>query len=201
MIDIKDITKGGFIMVTLKSVKNFLSPLPVILVTTRILEDSKAKDNIIPLSWVGTVDYNPHLININISKGKYSGNIIKKTRQFGVCIPTSKYLEQVDICGCTHGDKVDKFKLTNFSKFDAEEINVPLIKECPINMECKLEDIIPFETHEMFIGKIVKTHIEDGYILEDSKPDFKKIDMLCYINNEYWTLGRRVENLFFTKKK
>lgn len=188
-------------MVTLEKTKNFLTPLPVVLVTVREIEDEKVKDNIIPLSWVGIVDSNPTLVNINISKGKYSGNIIKKTREFGICVPTSKYLEKVDICGCTHGDKVDKFKLTGFSRFDAGEINVSLIKECPINMECTLEDIIPFKTHEMFIGKIVKTHIDDRYLLENGKPDFKKIDLLCYVDDEYWTLDKKVEELFFMKGK
>jgi len=188
-------------MTILKKVKNFLAPLPVILVTTRLKVNDVVKDNIIPLSWVGVVDSRPDLININISKGKYSGNIIRKTEQFGVCIPTYKYLEQVDKCGCTHGDKVDKFELVNFSKIEAKQINVPLIMECPINMECELEDIIPFETHEMFIGKIVKTHIDDEYILEDGNPDFKKIDILCYVNGEYWVLDRKVGNLFFTGKR
>ncbi|MBA7491689.1 hypothetical protein ES702_02237 [subsurface metagenome] len=188
-------------MVALEKIKNFLAPLPVILVTTRLRKSDRNIDNIIPLSWVGTIDFNPHLININISKGKYSGNVIRETKQFGVCIPTSKHLKQVDICGCTHGDKVDKFKLVNFSKLESEEINVPLIKECPIRMECKLEKIIPFGTHEMFVGKIVKTHIGDKYILECNEPDFGKIDILCYVNDEYWTLDKKLENLFFTKKK
>lgn len=187
-------------MITLSKAKNYLIPLPVVLVTTRLNEGDKARDNIIPLSWVGTVDYKPHLININISIGKYSGRVIKKSRQFGLCIPTADYLKQVDICGTTHGNKVDKFKLTGFTKFEAQDINVPLISECPLNMECILEDVITFSSHEMFIGKILKTHVADKYMLEDNQPDFGKINPLCYVDGQYWTLKEKVGDLFFTAK-
>ena len=185
-------------MVTLNKVMNYIAPLPVILVTTRLEKDGKNYDNIIPISWAGIIEHSPHMMNINISKGKYSGTVIKKTKEFGVCIPGSKYLEQVDMCGCTHGNKVDKFKLVNFTKYDALEINVPLISECTVNMECKLSNVIEFKSHEMFIGTIVKTYVDDEYVSEDGEPDYRKMDILCYVNGYYWTLGKKLEKLFYT---
>ena len=70
-------------MVALKKVMNYIAPLPVILVTTRLEKDGKNYDNIIPISWAGIIEHSPHMININISKGKYSGTVIKKTKEFG----------------------------------------------------------------------------------------------------------------------
>jgi len=188
-------------MAILKRVKNFLAPLPVALVTVRLRDNDKVADNIIPISWAGIVESAPHMISINISRGKYSGEIIKKTKQFGVAISGSKYIREVDICGTTHGDKVDKFSLTGFEKMDASIIDVPLIKQCPINMECKLEDIIPFKSHDMFIGKIEATHLDDGFADENGEPDFKKINILCYANGDYWDLGTKLKKLYFTKTK
>jgi flavin reductase (DIM6/NTAB) family NADH-FMN oxidoreductase RutF len=188
-------------MIELENVKNYLGPLPVILVTTGIEENKTRKDNIIPISWTGIIENSPHLISINIAKGKYSGSIIKITKEFGLCIPTAKHIKEIDICGCTHGNKVDKFELSKFTRFEASSINAPLIMECPINMECVLEDIIPFESHEMFIGRIIKTHADESCLDEKGKADFGKIDILAYLNYEYWTLGRKLENLFFTRKK
>ncbi len=188
-------------MAALKRVKNYLAPLPVSLVTTRSKKDKKISDNIIAISWTGIVESVPHMININISRGKYSWKVIKETKEFGVGIPGAKYIEQVDICGSVHGDKVDKFELVNFSKFESEVIDVPLITECPINMECKLEDIIEFKSHDMFVGSIVKTHVDSDYMLENGEPDYKKIDILCYANGYYWTLGKKVEKLFYTRAR
>lgn len=187
-------------MVELKNVKNYLAPFPVILVTTRLEENNVKKDNIIAISWTCTCDNNPNLVNINIGKGKYSGKIIKLSKEFGVCIPTSKYVKEIDICGSSHGNKVDKFELTKFSRFEADSINVPLIKECPINMECVLEEVVPFESHEMFIGRIVGTHVDNSCLDSNGKINFSKIDILAYVNDEYWTLGKKIGNLLFTIK-
>ena len=188
-------------MAVLKRVKNFLAPLPVVLVTARLRDNDKVADNIIPISWTGILESAPHMININISRGKYSWEIIKKTKQFVAAIPGSVHIREVDICGTTHGDKIDKFELTGFEKLEASIVDAPLIKQCPINMECTVEDIVSFKSHDMFIGKIEATHLDDGYADEYGEPDFKKIDILCYANGDYWDLGKKLEKLFFTKTK
>jgi flavin reductase (DIM6/NTAB) family NADH-FMN oxidoreductase RutF len=188
-------------LVTLKKIQNLMLPLPVSLVTCRYKNGDESTDNIIPLSWVGIVEYKPHLVNIVIGKGKYSARIIEKTREFGISIATVDMMEKVDICGCTHGDRVDKFKLTGLTKVAAEKIDVSLIKECPICIECIVEKVITLEMHEMFIGKVLATHISDKYLLEDEEPDIKKMDILCYVNDQYWSLGKRLEHLYYSKKK
>jgi flavin reductase (DIM6/NTAB) family NADH-FMN oxidoreductase RutF len=186
-------------MTVLKKIKNFLAPLPVVLVTLRSRENDSVSDNIIPISWTGIVEYAPHMININISREKYSAKVIRKSKEFAVCIPGAEYIEQIDICGTTHGDKVDKFELTGFEKYEATEIDVPLIKQCHVNMECTLEDVISFKSHDMFVGKIVATHIDEAYVSGDSEPDYKKLDLLCYVNGYYWSMGELKEKLYFTK--
>jgi flavin reductase (DIM6/NTAB) family NADH-FMN oxidoreductase RutF len=188
-------------MAILKNIKNFLAPMPVVLVTVRSRKKDKVLDNIIPISWTGIVEHAPHMLNVNISRGKYSAKIIIKSRQFGVCIPGAQYLKQIDICGTTHGDKTDKFKLTGFEKYEAEEIDVPLLKQCPINMECVLKKIVSFKTHDMFVGRIVATHLDEEYMDENGQPDYKKMNILCYVNGYYWTMGELKERLYFTKTR
>jgi len=188
-------------MIELENVENYIAPLPVTLITSRLQEDNIKKDNIAVVSWVGVCDNSPNLININLSTGKYTGRVIKIMKEFGVCIPTSDYINDVDFCGCTHGDEVDKFKLTKFTPFEALQINVPLIKECPINMECVLVDAMLFETHEMFIGKIVKTHVDERYLDENGRLDFSRFEILSYIKGEYWALGKKLGPAHFTFKK
>lgn len=188
-------------MVTLEKPKNFLGPLPVLLVTVREEKDDLSTDNIIPISWAGTVDSNPHLVNINISRNKYSGNIIRKNKEFGICIPKAEEIEKIDICGTVHGDKVDKFKLAKFERSSSEEIDVSLIKQCPICMECRLEDILEFKSHDMFIGQIVKTHVSEEILDDDGSPDLSKVDILCYLDNWYWGLGNKKNKLFYSKGK
>jgi len=186
-------------MKLLKNVKNFLAPLPVVLVTVRSRKGQDVSDNIIPISWTGIVEHAPHMLNINISRGKYSAEVIRESGQFGVCIPGAQYLEQIDICGTTHGDSTDKFQLTGFERYEAEKIDAPLIRQCPVNMECVLEDTISFKTHDMFVGKIVAAHVDEAYMDENGEPDYAKMDILCYVNGYYWTMGEAKNRLFFTK--
>lgn len=188
-------------MKVLEKIQNLTFPIPVALIVCRGEKEDKSTDNIIPVSWTGILEFKPyHMVYISIGNGKHSVKIIEKTQEFGICIATVDIMEKVDICGHTHGDKVDKFKLVNFTKFSAEKINVSLIKECPISMECIVSEIIQVELHKMFIGKIVKTHVNEKYLLENEEPDFKKMNILCNINDQYWTIGEKLQNLFYTKK-
>jgi len=188
-------------MVALKKIQNLLLPLPVTLATCRAKLKDEGTDNMIPLSWVGIVEYRPHMVNIVIGKGKYSAVIIEERKEFGLCIATTAMMEQVDRCGYSHGDKVDKFKMTGLTKMPAEKIDVSIISECPICLECAVTDIVNLKTHSMFIAEVLMTHVNGKYLLKDEEPDLAKMDILCYANDQYWTFGRRLENLYYSKRK
>jgi flavin reductase (DIM6/NTAB) family NADH-FMN oxidoreductase RutF len=188
-------------MAALKKIQNLMLPLPVTLTTCRAKKGDEKTDNIISLSWVGIVEYRPHMVNLVVGKGKYSSDIIKRTGEFGICIATTAIMEQVDVCGSTHGDKIDKFKLTNLTKFPAGKIDVSLIKECPICMEASVEKVIQMESHEMFIGKILMTHVDSKMIIDGEELDIQKMNILCYANDQYFALGKKLEDLYYTKRK
>lgn len=186
-------------MTVLDKVKNFIFPLPVMLATCRLKKGDDSTDNIIPLSWIGIVEHKPHMINVVIGRGKYSSEIIKERKEFGLCAATVNMMEKVDMCGYCHGDKVDKFKMTGWTKFPAEKIDVSLIKECPICLEYKLKDVLKISSHDILIAEVVCTHVEDRYLDADGEPDFEKMDILCNINDIYWTAGKKLKSLYYSK--
>jgi len=186
-------------MTVLKKVQNLLLPLPVTLATCRAKNRDASTDNIIPLSWVGIVFYRPHMVNISIGKNKYSANVIRERRQFGLCIAKVEMMEEVDRCGYSHGDKVDKFKITGLTKLSAEKIDVSLIKECPICLECEVKDIINGTTHDIFIAEVVCTHVDEKFLDPDEEPDLAGMNILCYANDMYWTMGKKLQNLYYSK--
>ena len=189
-------------MTILKKIKNLTYPIPVALIVCRRKKGDKSTDNIIPLSWVGILEHKPdHMVYISIGNGKYSTKVIENTREFGICIATADMMEKVDICGHTHGDKVDKFKLVNFTKAAAEKIDVSLIKESPMSMECVVTKIVQVDFHKIFMGKIIATHVSDKYLLENEEPDIKKMNILFNIHDQYWTVGKKLEDLYYTKRR
>ena len=112
-----------------------LIPTPVVLVTT---QGEATPPNIITLAWVGVVNSDPPMVGIGIRPERYSYRLLKESGEFCVNIPHSGIIHEVDVCGVVSGKTTDKFALTGLVPEKASKITPPLIRECPVNMECRL---------------------------------------------------------------
>lgn len=65
-------------------------------------------------------------------------------------------------------------------------VNVPLIKECPVNIECKVKEITHLGTHDLFIGEVVNVNADEEVIYPDGDIDYEKICTLTYLMNNYF---------------
>ncbi len=144
------------------------------------------RDNIITLAWVGTVCSKPPLISISIRPSRYSHKIISSSKEFVINIPNEEMIGICDFCGTNSGKNIDKFKELGLTKEKGFIVNSPLIKECPLNIECKVKEIIPLGTHDMFIGEVVNVVANEEVIYLDGKLDYEKIGMLSYFMNNYF---------------
>ena len=156
-----------------------LYPVPTVLVSCR---DGK-KDNIITLAWVGTICSKPPMLSISIRPSRYSHKIITKSREFVVNVPKRSQLKQVDFCGTTSGKNIDKWTDCKFTKADSKHVNVPMIEECPVNIECKVTDIINAGAHDVFLSEILLVHQEKN---------IQDLDPIAYVHGEYWSIGEKI---------
>jgi flavin reductase (DIM6/NTAB) family NADH-FMN oxidoreductase RutF len=175
-----------------------LFPCPVVLVTC---VDSMEEPNIITLAWAGTVCSEPPMIGLGIRPSRYSHKLIENSKEFVVNIPTAKILKETDYCGVTSGRDADKFSETNLTPEQADKVKAPLIRECPVNMECILKNKVPLGAHDLFLGEIVQTHIDQNILDEKGHIDFKKADPFVYNVGEYWSLNKKIGTYGFTKQK
>ena len=185
-------------MKTKKNPWTALFPCPVVLVTCL---DNEGNPNIITLAWVGTVCSEPPIIAVGIRPTRYSHGLIKSNKEFVVNIPTTKILRESDYCGVSSGKNVEKFSETKLTKQKAENVKSPLIKECPVNIECKLKEVIPLGTHDLFLGEIVQVHVDNEILDEKGNIDFKKADPFVFNQGEYWSINKKLGNYGFSKKK
>jgi len=177
--------------------KNAQFPLPVVLVSCC---DNKGNDNIITIAWTTNICRKiPHL-GIVINGEKYSEKLIKETREFVVNIPNAEMIKKVDFCGESHGDHIDKFAQTKLTKIDSQLIRPKIIKECPINIECKLKDIYSIESSNLLIGEIVKTHIDEDILDSDGKINYQKLNPIMYAEKRYYNLRDSIGYRGFSKK-
>lgn len=169
-------------------------PRPVALVTC----SGEKGDNIITLSWIATLCSTPPIIGMGIRKNRYSHSLIVNKEEFVVNIPEEELVKEADYCGNYSGSDVDKFKETGLTREDGRVVSVPMIKECPMNLECELTKSIDLGSHTLFLGKVVGTHIDEK-IMTDGKLDDYKCKPLTYLSPHYFTVAGIEEKYGFTK--
>ncbi len=163
----------------------FLNPVPVVMATCGDME----KSNIITLAWAGTINSEPPMLSISIRKERYSHDIIQNSGVFGVNLVSKSLIKACDYCGVKSGRDIDKFKEFSLTKFAGETTGVPLIKESPASLECKVKQIIELGTHDLFIADIVNVHVSKELFDEKGAIDMRKADLVAYNHGEYYALG------------
>lgn len=181
-----------------KDVAGALFPTPVVLVTTI---DTDGKPNIVTLAWAGVLCSNPFLISIAIRPSRYSHALLEKTPELTINLPTEEILGATDYCGTVSGRDVDKFTACGLTPVQADEIGAPLIKECPINLECRVTDKLALGTHDVFVSRVVKAHFDDGLVDGAGKIDFGRIKAFAYLDKDYRVLAEKIGSYGFTAKK
>jgi flavin reductase (DIM6/NTAB) family NADH-FMN oxidoreductase RutF len=162
----------------------FLYPMPVTLVGTIV----EGKVNFMAVAWTSRVNYNPPLLAVAINKRHHTNKGIEAHRAFSVNIPSLELLEKADYCGVVSGRDQDKSGI--FEVFSGRLEGAPLIRECPLCLECKLFQVVTLPTHNLYLGEIVGAYSEERF-LTDGKPDIIKMKpfVLTMPDNNYWKVG------------
>jgi flavin reductase (DIM6/NTAB) family NADH-FMN oxidoreductase RutF len=177
---------------------NMVYPLPAVMVTCR---DKDGNDNIITVAWTGTICTNPAMAYISVRPERHSYNMIKETGEFVINLTTKELTYATDYCGVKSGRDVDKFKECKLTKEDAVHVNVPMIKESPVNIECKVERIDELGSHYMFVAKVLAVHADEKYMDEKGKFDLAKADLIVYSHGEYYSMGEKLGTFGYSIKK
>ncbi len=170
--------------------------MPVVLVGTQV----QGRANFMTVGWCARANANPPMIVCGIGNHHYTPQGIAETKTFSVNIPPSALLEKTDYCGIVSGEKIDKSRV--FDVFYGSLKTAPMIRECPVTLECRLEKAVPLPTNTLFIGEIVGAYA-DGNVMKDNKPDFAVIDplFLTMPDNRYWTIGKPAGDAWSAGKK
>ena len=141
------------------------------------------------------------MMSISVRPSRYSHGLIKESGEFVINIPTVDQLEKVDYCGMVSGREVDKFAACGFTASPASKVSVPLIAECPINLECTVTQIIPLAAHDMFLGRVEAVHGEETVINDKGRIDATKAVPLTFVTHTYYKLGDYLNKYGFTRGK
>ena len=169
---------------------NALYPMPTTLVGATV----NRKPNFLAVAHVGILNHGtPQYLSIGLAKAHYSNAGIHENRTFSICLPSEDLMVETDYCGIMTGKKTDKAAL--FDVFHGELETAPMIRQCPVNMELKLHDVLDFPTHDIFLGELVQTYADDAVMI-DEKIDIAKVRPLLFdmASVKYWRLGPPLGN-------
>jgi len=175
-----------------------LYPLPAIMATCG---DYNGDANIITIAWTGTINSDPAMTYISVRKERHSYKIIERTREFVLNLTTESLAFATDFCGVKSGANMDKFAETGLTRERAQIVSAPLIKESPINIECKVKDIIPLGTHDMFVAEVVSVSADEQYMDANGKFNFEDSKPICYSHGAYYSIGQEIGRFGFSVKK
>jgi flavin reductase (DIM6/NTAB) family NADH-FMN oxidoreductase RutF len=162
----------------------FVYPMPVVVAGAVV----NSKVNYMAVGWVCRVNFDPPMIGVALGKRHHTNKGIREHKEFGVNIPGVDLMKAVDYVGLVSGALTDKSEI--FDSFQGQLKYAPMIRNCPLTLECKLVEAVELPGDEFFIGEIVGAYTEDRY-LTDGKPDIKKMNpfTLTMTDNRYWSVG------------
>lgn len=177
---------------------NMLYPLPVVMVS---VTDKEGNDNIITIAWAGTTCSDPAMVSISVRPERYSYQMLKDTGEFVINLPTKDLCFATDYCGVKSGRDVDKFKELGLTKQAAKFVKAPIIGECPVSIECKVEQILPLGSHDMFLARVMAVQADERYMDEKGRFCLEKADPIVYSHGEYFTCGKNIGKFGYSIKK
>jgi len=175
-----------------------LYPVPAVMVSCGTVEGEK---NIITIAWTGTIHSAPAMTFISVRPERHSYEMIKKSGEFVINLTTENLVRACDYCGVKSGRDIDKFKELHLTAAKASKVSAPIIYESPVNIECKVIDIIPLGTHHMFTAEVVAVNVSNEFMDKTGKFHFNDTNPVCYSHGEYFKLGDSLGKFGFSVQK
>ena len=137
-----------------------LAPLPPVLVTCGTMEQA----NVLTVAWTGICCTHPPMTYISVRPTRHSYGIIKESGEFAINLTTTAMVKAVDFCGVRSGKTVDKIAACGLHLTEPPQGSVPILSESPVSLTCKVKEIIPLGSHDMFLAEITGTAVDARYV-------------------------------------
>ncbi len=178
---------------------NMLNPAPVVMVSCGKTLDEY---NIITIAWTGTICSDPPMCYISVRPERHSYNIIKESGEFVINLVNRELAPIADWCGVKSGKKFNKFFETGLTPVRGTQVGAPMIDEAPVNLECKVKQIVPLGSHDMFIAEVVAVHVKNNlFNYQTDALELQRANLVCYSHGHYYDLGKILGKFGFSVEK
>lgn len=174
-------------------------PLPAVLVSCGATPEEY---NLFTAAWTGTLCSDPAMCYVSIRPERYSYEIVKRNMAFTLNLTTRQMARATDWCGVRSGRDYDKWKESGLTPVKGETVAAPYIEQSPVNIECRVRDILHLGTHDMFIAQVMNVIADDKFINpETGALDLQSADLITYCHGHYYGLGDEIGHFGWSVRK
>lgn len=177
---------------------NMLYPVPAVMVSCRKPGETP---NIITVAWAGTICSSPAMVSISVRHERYSYDIIKETGEFVINLVTKELTFATDYCGVKSGRDVDKFREMKLTPLASQHVGAPGIQESPVNLECRVTQVIPLGSHDLFLAEVLGVTVDQAYIDQSGKFHLNDAGLVAYSHGEYFELGDKIGTFGYSVRR
>lgn len=174
-----------------------LAPVPAALVSCGTMENPNA----LTVAWTGITCSDPPMTYISVRPERYSYEIIKNSGEFVINLTTGAMARATDFCGVRSGREMDKLAAAGLTAEPANEVSAPVITQSPLSLECRVRQIIPLGSHDMFLAEIVAVDVEEKLLDETGKLRLEKAGLMAYSHGEYFVMGKKIGSFGYSVRK
>jgi flavin reductase (DIM6/NTAB) family NADH-FMN oxidoreductase RutF len=174
-----------------------LAPLPAVMVTCE--HDGHA--NVFTAAWCGIVSTHPPRVYVSIRPTRHSYALIRDSREFVLNLTPAALAKTCDYVGTVTGRCVDKFAKTGLTLIPSSVVNCPTLEQSPLALECRVTDVIPLGSHDMFLADIVAVDVDEELIGQDGKLRLDRASLVAYAHGDYYALGKKLGKFGYSVAK
>ena len=162
-------------------------PLPAVLVSCGSTPETY---NLLTVAWTGTVCTDPAMCYISVRPERHSYELIRNTGEFVINLTTRRLARATDWCGVRSGRDHDKFREMGLTPLPGAVVSAPVVGESPVNIECRVKQVIPLGSHDMFLAEVVHVQV-DAELIDPQTGRFclERARPIVYAHGEYFDLG------------
>ncbi|MCI8441449.1 MAG: flavin reductase family protein [Provencibacterium sp.] len=174
-----------------------LAPIPPALVSCGTPE----APNVLTVAWTGILATHPATTYISLRPERYSYALIRESGEFVINLTTEALVRAADFCGARSGRNTDKFREMKLTPLAASAVSAPLIAESPVHLECRVREILPLGSHEMFLSDILAVQVDESCLDREGKLHLERCGLAAFAHGEYFALGRRLGSFGFSVRR
>ena len=166
-----------------------LNPTPVALISCAD-RDHPERRNMVTAAWAGTVNSEPPIVSVSLRKERYSHDLIADSGEFVMNLTDEAMCRAVDFCGVRSGRDLDKAAATGLRYRPAEGMRfAPAVDGAPVSLSCRVRQIIPLGSHDMFLGDVAAVSVRKDLLDEHGSIRLEKAHLIAYNHGLYQSLG------------